>query len=242
MQATAVERALDTIALCNAHDRTSAKHLEQLMQICATPSIHVEHSSRSAVAFADLVPGLADLIELTARSSTLDMSMDEGASFYVDDASVGGGTQSMPGSAVKPKRVARTPLSALKSAPRTAPATTAPRASSRQSVRSTRARMSYAEQASASEDSSEEDEDAEDPSASESEAASEGEASDAEVQTPAAEEVRNAAMSPTKKFIGRARGRAAPKSIDTAPSKRTAAAAKKTRGASRTTDENVVVN
>lgn len=40
LQVAAVERVVDTISVCSVHDRASVKHLEQLMQICATPAMH----------------------------------------------------------------------------------------------------------------------------------------------------------------------------------------------------------
>ena len=46
MQVAAVERVVDTITLCSTHDRTSAKHLDLLMQVCTTPSLHTAHATR----------------------------------------------------------------------------------------------------------------------------------------------------------------------------------------------------
>lgn len=40
LQVAAVERVVDTISVCSVHDRTSVKLLEQLMQVCANPSLH----------------------------------------------------------------------------------------------------------------------------------------------------------------------------------------------------------
>ncbi len=46
LQVAAVERVIDTITLSSAHDRTSAKHLDLLMQLCTTPSLHAAHAKR----------------------------------------------------------------------------------------------------------------------------------------------------------------------------------------------------
>jgi hypothetical protein len=47
MQVAAVERVIDTITLCSSHDRTAVKHLDLLMQVCTTPSLHTAHATRS---------------------------------------------------------------------------------------------------------------------------------------------------------------------------------------------------
>lgn len=48
-QVAAVERVVDTITLCSARDRTTAKHLEQLMDVCTSPALHTPYSTRRLV-------------------------------------------------------------------------------------------------------------------------------------------------------------------------------------------------
>lgn len=137
-----------------------------------------------------LAPGLTDLIELAARSSVLDQSVDEGASLCGDDMSVSG-MNSLPGSAVKPRAVRR-PVSATK--PRAGPAP-APAARLSTSRTARASRPSYAE-------SDDLDSDLEEDSESEESDSSESEnESDAEEAGNTAEDVRNATMSPTKQFV-----------------------------------------
>jgi len=113
----AIERVFDTLLLSGSHDKATTKHLESLMELCvglrSTGSISAadgdgdstgspvvrtstttttsssSSSSSMFVAFSELAPGLADLIELCARSSVLDQSMD-------------GGCTTAPNSAIKP--------------------------------------------------------------------------------------------------------------------------------------------
>jgi hypothetical protein len=162
-------------------------------------------SQCSTVPFAHLAPGLADLVELAARSSVLDMSVDEGASFCADDESQGG-LGSLPSSAVKPKRAARTPLSSMKAVPKAVLSTPSRAASGRAS----RARLSYAEKDSDSDDVVEEEDadEGEDLSDSQSGSSSEGDEADEEEANP-----RSQVMSPTKHFVGKARGRSGKASV-----------------------------
>jgi hypothetical protein len=157
------------------------------------------------VPFADLAPGLTDLIELAARSSVLDQSMDEGASFFADEGSVNG-MSSLPGSAVKPRHAPRNPLSAVKApAPTKAPAARPTRVSS---ARKPRARPSYAERDSESEEEEDlEEEDADADSAADQQSDSDGDAASEEESSGNVADI-NQAMSPTKNFILTSKGKA----------------------------------
>lgn len=134
-----------------------------------------------------LAPGLTDLIELAARSSVLDQSVDEGASFCADDAS-------LPGSAMK-----RAPRSATKARPPSVASATTITATSK--TRAPRARSARARRPSYAEDDLESD--LEEESESESSAASSESENDDHSETEGliGEDVRNTAMSPTKQFV-----------------------------------------
>lgn len=149
-----------------------------------------------------LAPGLTDLIELAARSSVLDMSMDENASLCCgDDLSVGG-MNSLPGSAVKraPRKAASgTPGSASRSR-----VPVVPRGARVSSARSARvSRPSYAENDQDSSDLDEED--------SEPEVESESSGSDSDGDAEANNAWTGAAdgpLSPTKQFVTKTKGKA----------------------------------
>ena len=222
-----MERVVDTITVCSTHDRATNKNLELLMQICITQDMHtpnngikyVTHSTlsktlrddsltftillffRSATEFVHLAPGLTDLIELAARSSVLDQSVDEGASFCADDAS-------QPGSAMK-----RAPRSATKARPPSIPSASITAAANK--VRAPRARSTRARRPSYAEEDEDMESDVEQESESESSVASSESDNDiGEVDT--AEDVRNATMSPTKHFVRLSTG----KTKKTTPSKK----------------------
>ena len=166
--------------------------------------------------------------------------MDEGAaSLCHDDLSVLGGMDSVPGSAVKPKRVSRQPLSATKRPTAAAAAgSTSTTSRTRLSTRGSAAksRPSYAEkEESESEDSDSSESDSsssssedEDDSAAESdlERASVDEEETGDNHTAEMESVRNGTMSPTKNFILTTNGKSS-KVRTTTGSSRTARASSK---------------
>lgn len=158
--------------------------------------------SRSPVAFVNLAAGLTDLIEIAARSSVLDMSMDEGASFCADDASQGG-LGSLPGSAVKPRRAAPRKSASATKAPASRPA------SARTSnVRPSARRPSYVEHDSESDEepvSDVEEEASVDESGSESEPDDEACGTGEENVEEGKGDV-SSTMSPTKQFLMTAKG------------------------------------
>lgn len=142
---------------------------------------------RSTTEFVHLAPGLTDLIELAARSSVLDQSVDESGSQCGDDLSVNG-LNSLPGSAVKPRAARRPPSINPGSATKTRVAPAA-RASASRTARASR--PSYAESDDLDSDL-EEDSESDDSDSSESES---------EEEDTTAEAVRDATMSPTKQFV-----------------------------------------
>lgn len=162
--------------------------------------------------FVNLAAGLTDLIEIAARSSVLDMSMDEGASFCADDASQSG-LDSLPGSAVKPKRSTaprRPPSAAKAAAPSTRRTSARTSSASTTTVRTSARRPSYVEHDSESDEEPVSDVE-EEPSESEEDSAEDFGGVEDNVEE-GRQDLRQGTMSPTKQFIlttaGTTRGRA----------------------------------
>lgn len=151
----------------------------------------------------NLAAGLTDLIEIAARSSVLDMSMDEGASFCADDASQSG-YGSLPGSVVKPKRAPRKPASATKAAPPlppAAPAARRPTSARTSNVRQSTRRPSYVEHDSESDEEPVSDVEEENSDESDEEGSDEGDFEPTEENIEEGKAGVHQTMSPTKQFI-----------------------------------------
>jgi hypothetical protein len=199
-----VERTIDTVMVSSSFDKPSERMLSQLLEQ-ATQQRIASASSASASGgespdteaqtdFASLAAGLADLVELSARTGVLDQSMASVASDMDDmddiDMGMGGmGMNSAPGSAVKPLQ------------PRASAGTP-----SRASARRTSARpASYKESEGESESEKSESDDSEEEGAEEEEEEEEveGEEEGEEEQTEgdAAAAAMDAVSSPTKHFV-----------------------------------------